>query len=102
MFELLIFASFYNINRNNMAKFNYILLREYLEDLLQADFERIYLYETSSYMCLMYPFDYADIFDKIESCVRSLVKFGVIQIPDESDDLLLKLRILKIVRANGC
>jgi len=50
----------------------------------------------------MYPFNYDDIFDKIEACVRSLVKFGVIEIVDEYDDVLLKLRLLKIVRSNGC
>lgn len=87
---------------NNMAKFNYILFREYLEDLLQADFERISVYDAPSYMCLMYPFDYADIFDKIEACFRALVKFGVIEVVDEFDDSLLKLRILKFVRADGC
>ena len=85
-----------------MAKFNYILFREYLQDLLQADFERIRIYDTPSCMCLMYPFNYDDIFDKIEACVRSLVKFGVIEIVDEYDDVLLKLRLLKIVRSNGC
>ena len=85
-----------------MAKFNYILFREYLDDLLQADFERISVFDTPSYTCLMYPFDYDDIFDKIEACVRALVKFGVIEIVDESDDVLFKLRILKFVRANGC
>ena len=53
-------------------------------------------------MCLMYPFDYADIFDKIESFIRALVKFRVIEIVDVYDDVLLKLRILKIVRSNGC
>ena len=84
-----------------MAKFNYIMFREYLQDLLQADFERISVFDTSSYMCLMYPFDYDDIFDKIEACVRALVKFGIIEIVDESDDVLLKLRILKIVCSNG-
>lgn len=85
-----------------MAKFNYILLREYLKDLLQADFERISVYDTPSYICLMYSYDYADIFDKIEACIRSLVIFGVIKITDEYDDIVLKLRILKIVRAHGC
>ena len=85
-----------------MAKFNYMLFREYLDDLLQADFERISVFDTPSYICLMYPFDYDDIFDKIEACVRSLVKFGVIDIVDESDDVLLKLRILKFVRSHGC
>ena len=52
-------------------------------------------------MCLMYPFNYDDIFDKIEACVRALVKFGVIEVVDEYDDVLLKLRILKFVRSNG-
>lgn len=102
MFEMFIFATFYNNNHNNMAKFNYILFREYLKDLLQADYERISIFDAASYMCLMYPFDYDDIFDKIESCVRALVKCGVIEIVDEYDDVLLKLRILKFVRSNGC
>ena len=85
-----------------MAKFNYLLFREYLDDLLQADFERISVFDTPFYICLMYSFDYDDIFDKIEACVRALVKFGVIDIVDESDDVLLKLRILKFVRSHGC
>lgn len=85
-----------------MAKFNCIMFRELLQDLLQADFQRISIYDTPSYMCLMYPFNYDDIFDKIDACVRSLVKFGVIEVVDQSDDVLLKLRILKFVRANGC
>ena len=85
-----------------MAKFNYIMFREYLQDLLQADFERVSIFDAASYMCLMYPFDYDDIFDKIESFIRALVKFRVIEIVDEYDDVLLKLRILKIVRSNGC
>ena len=85
-----------------MAKFNFIMFREHLQDLLQADFQRISIYDTPSYMCLMYPFNYDDIFDKIDACVRSLVKFGVIEVVDESDDVLLKLRILKFVRSHGC
>ena len=99
---MFIFATFYNNNHNDMAKFNYILFREYLHDLLQADYERVSIFDAASYMCLMYPFDYADIFDKIESFIRALVKFRVIEIVDEYDDVLLKLRILKIVRSNGC
>jgi len=102
MFELFIFASFYNNNHNNMAKFNYLLFREYLEDLLKADFEYISVYDTPSYICLMYSFENCDIFDKIEACVRALVVFGVIKVVDEYDDIIFKLRILKFVRANGC
>ena len=102
MFEMFIFASFYNNNHNNMAKFNYIMFREHLQDLLQADFERVLFFDTPSFMCLMYPFDYDDIFDKIDSCVLVLAKFGVIDLLDVSDDVFLKLRILKFVRSNGC
>lgn len=85
-----------------MAKFNYTLFREYLQDLLKADFGYVSVFDTPSYTCVMYPFDYVDIFDKMEACVRALVKFGVIDIVDETDDLICKLRILKFVRAHGC
>lgn len=84
-----------------MAKFNYRLFREYLQNLLKDDFELIRMFDSPSYTCLIYPLDYCDVFDKIEACVRALVEFGVIELLDESTDFLSQVRILHFVRANG-
>ena len=84
-----------------MAKFNYRLFRIHLQELIKEDFKYIRMFDAPLFICLMYPLNYCDIFDKVESCVRSLVKFGVIDLVEQVDNDAIKVRVLKIVPCNG-